>query len=90
MLRPHEEARAEFEIICLEDFIPEPSRKAQPAAALTLSRAIAKHIVFFKTVDVCRYITCKPMNERESFILSVVIVYKNNSVTFIEDRKSVV
>ena len=36
MLRPHEEARAEFEIICLEDFIPEDH----------LLRKIAAHIDF--------------------------------------------
>ena len=36
MLRPQEEARAEFEIICLEDFIPEDH----------LLRKIAAHIDF--------------------------------------------
>ena len=36
MLRPHEEARAEFEIICLEDFIPEDH----------LLRKIAAHMDF--------------------------------------------
>lgn len=44
MLRPHEEARAEFEIICLEDFIPEDH----------LLRKIAAHIDFSFIHDIVK------------------------------------
>ena len=44
MLRPQEEARAEFEIICLEDFIPEDH----------LLRKIAAHIDFSFIHDIVK------------------------------------
>ena len=37
MLRPQEEARAEFEIICLEDFIPEDHLLRKIAAYMDFS-----------------------------------------------------
>ena len=54
MLRPQEEARAEFEIICLEDFIPEDH----------LLRKIAAHIDFSFIHNIVKDLYSKTRGDR--------------------------